>query len=105
MTYLFNPDDYPLKTPSKLFVYETFCRSLDAINDKEILLTLMRTTLTKISGLNIENSFLSELIYRKIENDFDNSILKEVLCYFVRLDLYQKENAQDTPSTDTTPLD
>jgi hypothetical protein len=105
MEHLLSPDDYPLKTPSKLFLYETFCRSLDVINDKKILLMLMRTTLTKISSSNIDTSFLSEVIYRKIENDYGNSRLKEVLCYLIRVDLYEKENAQDNPSTGTDPLD
>jgi hypothetical protein len=100
MEPLLNLDDFPLKSLSNLFTYETFCRCLDGINDREYLLEFIRTVLARMSGSNIERSFFTELIYRKIEND-DNSILKEVSRYLFRYGLYVKENVQDTPSTDT----
>ena len=104
MKLLLNPDDYPLKEPSKLFLYETFCRSIDAINDKKILLILLRTAFTKLYGSNIETSFLSEKIYREIENDSDISMFKVLLISLTRISLSIEENAQDTPSTGTDPL-
>ena len=104
MKLFLNPDDYPLKEPSKLFVYETFCRILDDINDKEILLFLLRTALTKLYGSNIETSFLSEKVYREIENDSDISMFKVLLISLTRISLSIEENAQDTPSTGTDPL-
>ena len=106
MTHLLNLDDYPLKEPSMLSAYETFCRNLDVINDNdmELMTAHIRYCLKKKSGSNIEKSFLSEAICRKVENDHDINLLKEVLCYLERFHLYEKENAQDTPPTGTDPL-
>jgi hypothetical protein len=101
MTQLLNPEDFPLKSPSKLFRYETLCRSIDSIKDKEILLILLRTALTKLSSSSINTSFLSEVIYREIENNSDISILKVLLSSLTRIALSIEENAQDTPSTST----
>ena len=104
MKQLLSLDDYPLKEPSKLFLYETLCRSIDTINDKKILLILLRTAFTKLSRSSINTSFLSEVIYREIENNSDISILKVLLISLTRISLSIEENAQDTPSTDTDPL-
>ena len=97
MTHLLNLDDnYPLKEPSKLFLYETFCKSIDAINDKNILLLMLRTALTKLYGFNIDTSFRLEVLYRKVENNSDIRILKALLCSLSRITLSIEENAQDT---------
>ena len=103
MEPLFRPDDYPLKTLSNLFLYETFCRTLDANNDREYLLYFIRAALKRMSSSNIERSFFSEVIYRKIEND-SNSILKEISRYLFRVGLWVKENAQVAPPQLTQTL-
>lgn len=104
MKQLLNLDDYPLKEPSKLFLYETLCRSIDAINNKKILLILLRTAFTKLFSSSINTSFLSEVIYREIENNSDISILKVLLSSLTRIALSIEERAQDNPSTGTDPL-
>jgi hypothetical protein len=93
MKPLFNPDDFPLKDTSKSFDYEVFCRTINGINDKKTLLDFMRIAITQRSGPGIDESFKSETFYREISGTDNLEILREMLRYFIRIDLYQKENA------------
>jgi hypothetical protein len=96
MKPLFELDDLPLKDTTKIFNYEVFCRTLNIIDDKETLLEFLRIALDKRSDSDINQLFNSEKLYREILEitPSDNlEPLKELLRYYIRLDLHEKEKA------------
>jgi hypothetical protein len=96
MKPLFELDDLPLKDTTNIFNYEVFCRTLNIIDDKETLLEFLRIALDKRSDSDINQLFNSEKLYREILEitPSDNlEPLKELLRYYIRLDLHEKEKA------------